>query len=63
MRARIQTLLSFLLIAAGALFLFLGARDYFSARLGQSEAARDFEQGRGGKVDKAVRRGLISPAV
>jgi sortase A len=44
MRARIQTLLSFLLIAAGALFLFLGARDYFSARLGQSEAARDFEQ-------------------
>jgi sortase A len=44
MRARIQTVLSFLLIAAGAALLFFGARDYFGARLGQSEAARDFER-------------------
>lgn len=44
MRARLQTLLSFLLIAAGAALLFFGARDYFGARLGQSEAAREFER-------------------
>jgi sortase A len=44
MRARIQTLLSLFLIAAGAALLFIGAEDYFGARFGQSEAARDFEQ-------------------
>jgi sortase A len=44
MRVRIQTLLSILLFAAGAVLLFIGARDYFGSRLGQSEAARDFEQ-------------------
>lgn len=44
MRARILSLLSFLLIAAGSAMLFVGARDWFGARLGQSEAAREFEQ-------------------
>jgi len=59
MRARIQTLLSFLLIAAGATLLFIGARDYFGARLGQSEAARDFEQ----PVPQTVEtRAAIQPA-
>jgi sortase A len=59
MRARIQTLLSFLLIAAGAALLFVGARDYFGARLGQSEAARDFER----PIPDAVEtRAAVEPA-
>jgi sortase A len=44
MRSRIQFLLSIVLIAAGAAFILAGARDYLSSRLGQAEAARDFEQ-------------------
>ncbi len=44
MRARIRTLFSIFLISAGAVLLFIGARDYFGARFGQTEAARDFEQ-------------------
>jgi len=59
MRARIQTLLSFLLIAAGAALLFVGARDYFGARLGQSAAARDFERP---IPDTAETRTAVQPA-
>jgi sortase A len=59
MRARIQTLLSFLLIAAGAALLFMGARDYFGARLGQSEAARDFERP---IPDTSETRAAVQPA-
>jgi sortase A len=44
MSAKIRTLLSFLFIAAGLFLLYLGARDYFGARYGQTEAAREFEQ-------------------
>lgn len=44
MRTRIRTLFSILLFAAGAILLFIGARDYFGSRLGQSEAAHEFEQ-------------------
>lgn len=44
MRARTKNLLSLLLLAAGAMFLFLGARDYFDSRAGQYEAAREFER-------------------
>jgi len=59
MRARIQTLLSFLLIAAGAALLFVGARDYFGARLGQTEAARDFERPIPASIEK---RAAAEPA-
>jgi sortase A len=34
--------ISFLLIAAGAFFLFQGAREFLDARFGQTAAARDF---------------------
>lgn len=44
MRARIRTLISFLLVSVGAALLFLGAREYFVSRMGQSEAARQFER-------------------
>ena len=44
MRAKLQTLLSIILVAAGVFLLFMGSREYLDSRLGQSEAARDFEQ-------------------
>jgi len=59
MRARIQNLLSVLLIAAGAALLFFGARDYFGARLGQTEAARDFERPIPASIEK---RAAAEPA-
>lgn len=44
MRARrLKRIFSYLLIAGGALLLFLGARDLVYSRLGQSEAQRDFQ--------------------
>ncbi len=44
MRARrLKRIFSYLLIAGGALFLFLGARDLVDSRLGQTEAQRDFQ--------------------
>src|SRR5579872_5246644 len=43
MRTRIQNSLSFLLVAGGALLLFLGAREYLGSRAGQTAAARDFQ--------------------
>ncbi len=39
-----KNLLSVLLIAGGMCLFYLGARDYLGARIGQSEAARNFEQ-------------------
>lgn len=42
MRARLKKLLSYLLVGAGAVLAFLGARDLFDSRAGQLEAARDF---------------------
>ena len=42
-RAAVHQSLSYLLIAGGALLLFLGARDFLESRVGQSQAARDFE--------------------
>jgi sortase A len=44
MRAKLQTLLSIILVAAGVFLLLMGSREYLDSRLGQSEAARDFEQ-------------------
>jgi sortase A len=45
MRARrIRRILGYLLIAGGALFLYLGGRDFVESRLGQHEAQRNFEQ-------------------
>src|SRR5204862_7421123 len=44
MSARVKNLLSLLLVAGGVYLLFLGARDYLGSRVGQSEAAREFEQ-------------------
>lgn len=44
MRGRIRLLFSALLIAGGAYLLFLGAREYLDSRVGQTEAAREFEQ-------------------
>ncbi len=39
-----RRILSYLLIAGGALFLILGAREVWESRLGQSVAAREFQQ-------------------
>lgn len=39
-----KKLLSGVLIAAGGYLLFLGGRDLFDSRAGQTEAAREFEQ-------------------
>lgn len=44
MRTRTKNLLSFLLLAGGSCFLYLGAREYFDSRAGQYEAAREFER-------------------
>jgi sortase A len=44
MRAKLQTLLSIVLVAAGVFLLLMGSREYLDSRLGQSEAAREFEQ-------------------
>jgi sortase A len=43
MRARVKHVLSFLLLACGSYFLYLGARDLFDSRAGQYRAAREFE--------------------
>jgi len=43
MRRRIQNFFSYLLLAGGALLLFLGAREYLVSRRGQTEAAREFQ--------------------
>ena len=39
-----KAVFSYFLIAAGAVLLFLGARVYIESRLGQQEAAREFEE-------------------
>ena len=45
MRARrIRRILGYLLIAGGALFLYLGGRELIDSQLGQREAQRNFEQ-------------------
>jgi sortase A len=59
MSAKLRTLFSILLVAVGAILLFLGARDYFGARFGQSEAAREFEQP---VPDSPETRAAIEPA-
>jgi len=41
---RIRSLSSYALVGAGAVLLFLGARDFLESRLGQSEVAGDFEE-------------------
>jgi len=41
---RIRSLIAYVLVAAGAVLLFLGARDFLESRMGQSEVARDFEE-------------------
>ena len=41
---RAKNLLSGVLLAGGAYLLFLGARDLFDSRIGQQQAAREFEQ-------------------
>jgi sortase A len=41
---RIRSIVAYLLVAAGAILLFLGARDFLESRFGQSEVARDFEE-------------------
>jgi len=41
---RIKNSFSYLLLAGGALLLFLGAREYIGSRAGQAEAAHDFQQ-------------------
>jgi len=41
---RIRSFTSYILVAAGAVLLFLGAREYLESRFGQSEVARDFEE-------------------
>jgi sortase A len=43
MHRRLKKLLSYLLLAGGAFFLYLGARDYLGSRTGQFQAARDFQ--------------------
>ena len=59
MRAGIKTLLSVLLIAGGSCLLFLGARDYLGSRVGQAEAAREFEQP---VPDTKETRSVVRPA-
>ena len=44
MRARVRFLLSFLFIAGGTCLVCLGALEYLDSRIGQSQAAREFEQ-------------------
>jgi sortase A len=44
MRNRLKNSFSYLLLAGGALLLFLGAREYWGSRAGQAEAAREFQQ-------------------
>lgn len=43
-RRRRRKLLSYLLIGAGMILLFLGGRDVFEARMGQTEAQRAFQK-------------------
>ncbi len=40
---RIRSYIAYVLVAAGAVLLFLGARDFLESRFAQSEVARDFE--------------------
>jgi len=44
MSNRMSKLLSYLLVAGGAVLLFLGARDFLGSRVGQSDAAREFQE-------------------
>jgi sortase A len=44
MHERTKNLLSLLLLAGGTCLLYVGAREYFDSRAGQSEAAREFER-------------------
>jgi sortase A len=44
MRRRFKNLFSYLLLAGGAFLLFLGAREYWGSRAGQTDGARDFQQ-------------------
>src|SRR5262245_33192728 len=41
---RIRSWTAYILVAAGAILLFLGAREFMESRFGQSEVARDFEE-------------------
>ena len=43
---QIGRILSYALIAGGSFLLFLGSRDFFESRLGQTSAAREFENAR-----------------
>jgi sortase A len=42
--SRTKTWISLVLVAAGAVFLFLGVRDFFGSRFGQMEAQKDFDR-------------------
>src|SRR4051812_44951012 len=44
MRARTKNLLSLLFLAGGSCLLYIGAREYFDSRVGQYQAAREFER-------------------
>ena len=44
MRRRFHNVLSLLLLAGGSCLLYVGAREYFDSRAGQTEAAREFER-------------------
>lgn len=73
MRAsRKRQALSYLLIAGGALFLFLGGRDIVESRLGQSQAERQFQEitpvrpspfESGPKTPRAVPRAKLGDAI
>ena len=41
---RMRSFVSYALVGAGVVLLFLGARDFLASRFGQSEVARDFEE-------------------
>ncbi len=41
---RMRSLAAYVLVLAGVVLLFLGARDFLESRFGQSEVARDFDE-------------------
>lgn len=55
--------LSLALIAAGVVFLFLGAREFIESKLGQREAARRWEESRPKDVPEAPAAPDLGPAV
>ena len=58
---RVSQVLSLLLMAAGAVLLFQGARVFFESRLGQTEASRQFEGSSAAPTDAPREAKLVRP--